>query len=772
MRAVLLVLSLSLPVSPALAGPPLPQGAGGTAAPADLAIVSGVVLAQDGSPLPGVTLTLARPDGSEARRSATGGGGVFRLSRVEAGTWGLAAASPGFALGQVDVEALRPGESRQVTITLSVAALRETVEVVGVAPGDDLEASRIRESNARDVGEALGSTVGVWNLRKGGIANDVVVRGLGQRDLTVLIDGQHVQGACPNRMDPGAFHVDFAEVERVEVAKGPFDMRHQGGLGGVVNVVTRRPEPGFRVTPLLAAGSFGFVNPAVTASWAGRQLSVLGGYSYRVSEAFRDGSGTRFTETRNYRPEAYGQDAFEIGTGWAHLGWRSGDRHQVHLGWTRQRADSVLYPYLKMDAVYDDTDRLNLLYEARGLEGPVKGLVARASWSKVGHWMTDESRLTSLGTPRGWSMGTDASTEVGEARLEARFGAASVGVEAGRRRWDASTAMAGMGYREQPTIPDVKTDAVGLFAEGHHSLGSDLLLTFGGRLDHVRAEADAQVANTDLYFAYHRTRTTAVRHTLPGGKLRLAWSRPGGFDLAATLGHTARVGEANELFIALRRKGHDWVGYPELDPARNTGLDVTASWEHGGLRLTGSLFASRIANFIDVVARDRQEPGMGNADARSWANVDATLRGFEATAVAPLWSRLFLSGDVAYVRGTKSLAPEVGVTDEDLAEIPPLRGRLTLRYDDGRLFAVAEGVFSGRQDHVDSSLDEGTTAGWATANLSAGYRRGRWSGTVGVTNLFDRHYTEHLSYQRDPFRSGVRVAEPGRAVFMNVSARF
>jgi iron complex outermembrane receptor protein len=736
------------------------------------ATVSGAVLAQDGAPLPGVTLTLARPDGSEARLAATGEGGVFRLSRIAPGTWDLAAASPGFATAHTELGDLGPGESRQVTLILPVASRRETIEVVGVAPRDDLEASRIRESNARDVGEALGNTVGVWQLRKGGIANDVVVRGLGQRDLTVLIDGQHVQGACPNRMDPGAFHVDFAEVERVEVAKGPFDMRHQGGLGGVVNVVTRRPEPGFRVTPLLAAGSFGFVNPAVTASWAGEQLSILGGYSYRVSEAYRDGSGTRFTETRNYRPEAYGQDAFEIGTGWAHLGWRSGDRHQIHLGWTRQRADSLLYPYLKMDAVYDDTDRLNLLYEARGLGGTVEGLAARLSWSKVGHWMTDESRVSSVGTPRGWSMGTDASTEVGEARFEVRLGAATVGVEAGRRRWDASTAMAGMGYREQPTIPDVKTDTVGLFAEGSRDLGSDLLLTLGGRLDHVRAEADASIANTDLYFAYYGTRTTSVRHTLPGGKLRLAWARSGGLGLAATLGHTARVGEANELFIALRRKGHDWVGYPELEPARNTGLDITASWEHGGLRLTGSFFANRIANFIDVVARDRREPGMGNADARSWANVDATLRGLEATAVVPLLSRLFLSGDVAYVRGTKTLAPEVGVTDEDLAEIPPLRSRLTLRYDDGRLFAVAEGVFSSDQDHVDSSLDEETTAGWATANLSAGYRRGRWSGTVGVTNLFDRYYTEHLSYQRDPFRSGVRVAEPGRAVFLNLSARF
>jgi iron complex outermembrane receptor protein len=288
----------------------------------------------------------------------------------------------------------------------------------------------------------------------------------------------------------------------------------------------------------------------------------------------------------------------------------------------------------------------------------------------------------------------------------------------------------------------------------------------------VRAEADASIANVDLYYAYHGTRITSVRHTLPGGKVRLGWDPAPGLALAATLGHTARVGEANELFLALRRQGHDWVGYPELEPARSTGADVTASWEGDGVRLSGSLFVSQIANFIDIVSRARTASGPGNVDARSWANVDATLRGAEATAVMPLATRLFLSGDIAYVRGTKRLAPEVGVNDGDLAEIPPLRARLAARYDDGRLFGVIEGVFSDRQEHIDASLDEEPTAGWATANLSVGYRRDKLSLTLGVGNLFDRYYTEHLSYQRDPFRSGVRVAEPGRAVFVNISARF
>ena len=106
------------------------------------------------------------------------------------------------------------------------------MSVVGEAPRATLEASELREMPAVDIGEALGWKAGLWRLRKGGIANEVVLRGLQSRDLNVLIDGQRVYGACPNHMDPAAFHVDFAEVDRVEVGKGPFDVKNQGGLGG------------------------------------------------------------------------------------------------------------------------------------------------------------------------------------------------------------------------------------------------------------------------------------------------------------------------------------------------------------------------------------------------------------------------------------------------------------------------------------------------------------------------------------------------------------
>jgi iron complex outermembrane receptor protein len=148
------------------------------------------------------------------------------------------------------------------------------------------------------------------------------------------------------------------------------------------------------------------------------------------------------------------------------------------------------------------------------------------------------------------------------------------------------------------------------------------------------------------------------------------------------------------------------------------------------------------------------------------------LWGAEVDAVASLTDRLFLSGDVSFIRGTQTPAPELGIHSENLAEIPPLRSRLQLRFDNGSYYWSVEGVLSSTQDNVNTDLQEEETPGYATANLRLGMRRDRFLITVGLDNLFDKAYFEHLSYYRDPFRSGVRVLEPGRNFFVNVSYRF
>ena len=135
----------------------------------------------------------------------------------------------------------------------------EEIVVKGKRPPrlDTLEPREVREVAAGDLGESLDAAGGVSKVRKAGIANDIVLRGMKKDDLNVLIDGAKVHGACPSRMDPPAFHLDYAEVDRVEVKRGPFDVRNQGGLGGAIEVRTRRAPPAFGAELHVEGGSFG-----------------------------------------------------------------------------------------------------------------------------------------------------------------------------------------------------------------------------------------------------------------------------------------------------------------------------------------------------------------------------------------------------------------------------------------------------------------------------------------------------------------------------------
>jgi iron complex outermembrane receptor protein len=734
----------------------------------------GAILAPDGSRLPGALVTLVHDDGAEVRVVA-GALGIYRAPGIRAGTWEMTVESPGFERAQVEAFVLAAGAEVQRDVRLALAGVRVELTVVSGLPEDSLEAPALRESGARDMGAALQAVPGIWPLRKGGIANDVVLRGLQSRDLNVLVDGDRVNGACPNHMDPPPFHVDFAEVERVQVGKGPFDVRSQGSLGGIVNLITRDAPPGWHVSPALSLGSFGYVNPSATASWGGEKASALAGFSWRGAHADRDGDGLRFTERANYRPEVQDNRAFSVGTGWARLRYTPSFDTTLEAAYTRQEAKNVFYPYLMMDAPWDDTDRLSVSFESRRpRKRTITLITAQAYVTRVDHWMDDAARTTSLGAPRGWGMGTHARARTWGGKAGGRIGRTTAGVEYYRRYWDAETSLRGRGYVPQPSIPGVNVDVLGAYAEYSRIIGDRVLIEAGARYDVAWSAADEEKADTDLAWAYLEDRSLSSRDSLPSGKLRVAWRPRDRFELSVSVGHTTRVPEPSERYFSLRRMGSDWVGDPGLQPSRNTGGEAAVAWRGSRATLRGSVFASRIDDFITVREADRLHDlsTVTNSRARTWANADATLVGGEASFSFSAARHVFLSGDLSWVRGTQRPRPEESLLSSDLSEMPPLRATLGIRYDDSRSFGVLDLVASGRQDRVDADLSEEPTPGYAILNAAAGYRRGHVAVTVGATNVFDRFYSPHLSYQRDPFRTGMRVYDPGRNLYVNLSFRF
>lgn len=661
---------------------------------------------------------------------------------------------------------------------VEVKAKKETFQ-------DSLEVREVRESFSKDVGEALTRLEGLWKVRKAGIANDVVLRAFYRDNINVLIDDTRIYGACPNRMDPPAFHVDFSEVEKIEVIKGPFDVRHQGSLGGLVNIITKKPERGFHLKLNATVGSFNFINLSPVVSYADDKLYGLAGYSYKYSKPYKDGDGKRITEYANYKPPYINSKAFEINTYWARFGFKPLENHEFEIAYTRQEADHVLYPALMMDAIYDNTDRLKVSYKVSRITDIWKELKLQFYYTRVEHWMDDRYR-TFMGTPSGpYSMATDASTKTYGGRIETKLSDFTVGLEAYKRNWSATNYMwMNNVYRTQYVIPDVDITSIGVYGEYEKKLSDKLRLKAGIRLDSTKSEADSSKANTNLYWAYHSTRSTSKTDTYPSGNVQLFYSLSPEVELFTGLGYAVRVPDPQERYFALNRAMQcsqtnpycAWVGNPELKPSKNTELDFGIKHQTKKALTKATVFVSYVQDYITVNNKPVENPSMmvapSFARARSYENVNATFWGFEINSTYNVWNNLFLFGGASYVQGRKDTKPLKGITDKDVAEVPPLKGRLGLRYDTGLWFMEGEVVAMATQDRVDSDLKEQKTSGWAIINLKAGAEYRNFKLIAGVENLFDKKYYEYLSYQRDPFRSGVKVPEPGRSLYLTLQYSF
>ena len=740
-------------------------------------MLTGRVIDPSNAVVVGATATLTREGGGKAVQVRTNSQGCYSFEALTPGSWNIAVEAPGFARFTHDGIVLLSGASATFDVALQLPPMAEQVTVTAKAPDfqEALEARDIRESPARDVGEALVNVEGMWKIRKGGIANDVVLRGFQAGDINVLIDGARIFGACPNRMDPPAYHVDFSEIQEVAVTKGAFDVESEGSLGGVVKIINKQPPQGFHVIPNFSTGSFGFINPSVTGSLSnGRTYSSLG-YSFRSSDPYTDGNGKRFTSYANYQSSALSQKAFDIQTAWGKLGFTPRENHRIEIAYTRQAGGRTLYPYLMMDALYDDADRLNASYDINHLSPVVRHIQFRGYFTQVDHWMTDQFRTSAVGAPLPYSMATRAKTKAAGGKMDAEISSLLVGVELFRRTWDATNTMWMSGsYVNQPALPDVLMSVAGAYASYRRTSFNRLSVEAGGRLDTVGSEARSPGLNTDLYWAYQGTRMRSNRDTNPAGNVQLAYTLGKGFGFFAGLGHTVRPPDPEERYFNQKRMGSDWVGNPNLLPTKNTELDMGINYGSGRFQVRPTVFYSRLADFITVNDQPRINAVMGvmNTIARSYANVDARLSGGELTYSVGITRSLLWLGGTSYSVGSERPEPTHNIFSTHLAEMPPLKTHAALRYGTRVFFGEINAMAVDAQNRVDTDLNELRTPGYTTFGVKVGVHTKKLNLATGINNVLNRFYYEHFSYLRDPFRLGNKVPEPGRNVFLTASYDF
>ena len=256
-------------------------------------------------------------------------------------------------------------------------------------------------------------------------SDDRMYRSLGVRGFSppgdytsrvlVLVDGHPMNDVLTGQGFVGRdFDVDLAQVERIEVARGPGAVVYgTGALFGVVNVVTRRPAPGVHGSVGAQGGTLGLRSGRVTASVRGSGseihasaagLDEVGDRRYGWPESgpealLSDGERARHAELRarwqgmslkagyNDRSKDVPTGAFEAAPG-------PGTRYRDRRGFLEVRAEKSWGPLAaSLRGAYDES-RFDGRYHLRSnAAAPMSPEPPELQDRFSARWITGELRL-------------------------------------------------------------------------------------------------------------------------------------------------------------------------------------------------------------------------------------------------------------------------------------------------------------------------------------------------------------------------------------------
>lgn len=579
------------------------------------------------------------------------------------------------------------------------------------------------------------------------------IRGLGRNRVVFLIDGCRVNTATDINAQFGL--VDPMDIERIEVLKGPISALYgSGSMGGVVNVITRggrfAPEP--EVTGALAAtaGSNpeGYGLHASTA-YNSPDLWLYASGGKRDFGSYEDGDGNEVANSQ------FDDNTVNLKGAYRWNGAQSTEFQYQHLvGNDIGIPGKGLALPVGPDITYPDTSRslLKLSHRVLPARGPLKESSLTLFYQLV-------ERRVLMDFPPGGPMDTirpEADHDTYGAKWINRLEFSSHTLTAGLDVWQwaiesertkhLSNGLTGI----DTPLADADQLSAGVFMEDDIHLNDAWRLNLGGRLDHIEAQSDPLynwIAPPSPAMPVMQKRPADDHEDISwGAHAGLTWLFKPKWSMTFLTASSYRVPDLMDRFKYIAFAAGEKYGNPDLDPERSLFFEYGLHYRSPRVTLSSAAYFNHLD---DMITEELESPGIWRMQ-----NVEeADIYGMELEAkwrFAADWSAY---ANAAWTRGKNE------TDDEDLPFIPPLQGLMGVAYAPASGFrGHVEVQWADEQDDV--SPDEIETSGWATVNLGCGYRFG--SGrivhdiTVGIDNLFDAQYRNHLSTSR-----GVELNDPG-----------
>lgn len=651
---------------------------------------------------------------------------------------------------------------------------------VYVAEGDEL-----RRNGAQNLGEALRGEPGFAVASDGAQGQNPVVRGLKKESIVLMVDGMRFNSAQP--AGAIASFMSFGLVERVEAVKGPASVLYgTGALGGAINVLTpqARFEPGLKFS---AGASYDSASRGVRGTGVGN--FSLGDHAVMLGASLANINDYKAPDGR-VKNTSYDSDSF-IGQ----YRFRIDAQQQLRVSAQKHKDEDVWYPG-----------------SSKPFTHPMPP-VAAAVGSTIVHSPKQERSLYEVGynfkgagatplnfdlrvyrqemerTIYAWSPNlrrdiTTTHVSFQTDGLDARadwlvhpqhllsFGMNLWEMEASPERINAMPPNS-LTYARTDPFTDGRIRAAGFYVQD--DMNFDKLNVLAGlRYDKVKGDAKS-VANSANPVGPRTTTGLSRSDGAFSGSFGLSYEVAPLLRPYVSLARGFRAGEMRERYESSPRgDGYFYVGNPQVKPETSTQLELGVKGQNAELVWSAAVFHNRISNYMsgqDISGTPAAMLLCGAANqgaCKQTVNIGkVVIKGIEANVAWQAWRGQWLKAGLSVLRGeNKDL-------DEPLFQMPADELRLGW---EGRIAegwtADVTGHFVRHQKRVAKVFSRGTedaTAGFVTADLGVSYRLNKQhSFRLGVKNLFDRKYHEHLTEGI----SGQEINMPGRSLALTWKGDF
>jgi iron complex outermembrane receptor protein len=653
-------------------------------------------------------------------------------------------------------------------------------------PTDTIGEASISQMTSKDIGDALRGQANISGIKKGGTGIDPVIRGFKYSQLNVqLNEGQKIEGACPNRMDPPTAHIDLDDIRMLEIFKGPYALRFGPNFGGVVHLHTfpeNRPDT-FKVN-LKASTGFESVSPGMK-----QHLDVSGGNksfllkiaaNYKKYGDYKDGNGHIVPSSF----ERYNYNGLLVVNPWQH--------HEFTLFYDHAIGKNLDFPSLPMDERLDNTNLYSFDYVYKNEGGMLEGIQLKLYQSDVHHEMDNKQRPIS-DTTVAVSIIDDLNTGYrAEASLAFNKATLHAGSDMEDIRKDGDRVKT---FIMQPTAP-VKNEKlwdnahirnIGFFAEYARLFGKvNTVAAF--RLDFNSAASNPLTAENMQGQTVYQQDDVESSFTNFSFSLGTDWYLKKNLTLGLAAGRGVRSPDMTERYIILLPIGYDnydYLGNPSLKPEQNYQVDFIIKWtipKAGMIKFNG--FYSCVIDFITgqmLPSSEVKPQTKGVYGVKQFINEDKVhLTGFEIEFHTPVSKPWLLEAAAGYTYAVNPLATayiiENGqvtgtqlIENDPLSEIPPFEGsvRFLWKFFNGKFVPKANIRFVAAQNRISEAYQERESPGFVLVGASLFYRFNEvLQLNAGIDNIFNKAYYEHLN--RNMVGTTDNFYEPGRNFYVTL----